>query len=116
MPNFKGNSSIIIQPGDSNIPYAFQISVCSSTTANDGYIPYGTSVSSVVVTATTDDDDRTVVDDIIDNYTVNNNIITVYMSYPSTSGDGRYRLRFLLTLDNGSIIEADFGRIRAKNI
>lgn len=46
-----GAGVINIQPGDSNVPYHFKLTVCSSSRKNDGIMPYGSSVTSFAVTA-----------------------------------------------------------------
>jgi hypothetical protein len=39
--DFQGSHYIQLQPGDSNVPYAFRFIACSANTANDGAIPFG---------------------------------------------------------------------------
>ncbi len=46
-----GDGHINIQPGDSNVPFHFKLTVCSSSSKNDGAMPYGSSVTSFAVTA-----------------------------------------------------------------
>jgi hypothetical protein len=116
MPNFKGNQKIQLQPYDYAINYEFEITVCSSSTANDGYISYGRTVSSVAVSGYAEDKTTLANDLIASTPSVNQNIITVPLSYPTISGEGRYNLKFQLTLDNGSRVEADFNRVQAEDL
>jgi len=114
MPNFATTGKINIQPYD-ELGFQFEVTICSSVSANDGYIPYGTNVSTVNVIAY-DKDDTVVTNDLISGTpSVATNIITVNLQYPSTNGVGRYKLTFQMTLDDGSKIEADFDRVYAVN-
>lgn len=112
--NFQGRKRISLQPNDSAVPYTFTINVCSSTTANDGFIPYGTVVSSVSVKAY-NASGTDITDTMIEGTpTVSNNVVTVNLNYPGATGE--YKLTFILTLDSGAVIEADFTRIDAEDI
>lgn len=114
MPNFKTNDKIIIQPYDYDINYEFEVTVCSSLTANDGYLAYGRSVTSVAVSGFAEDKVTPANDLIASAPTVLANVITVPLKYPAQAG--RYNLRFIMTLDNGSIKEADFNRIECEDL
>jgi len=118
MPDFTpSNKRILMQPGDSKVPYCFAFTVCSSETANDGALPYGTSISSFTVTAHKHDASDTVATtDLIDSSSRSGLVITVYLDYPSENGAGRYDLKFLLTLDSGAILEFDFNRVFARDV
>lgn len=111
MPDFQGTDQITVQPGDEQVPYTFTFTVCSSATANDGAIPFGTTVDSVVVSATMAD--GTADAELVDSSSESANVVTVKLTYPSTNGNGRYHLKFLITLDNvdASVIEFDFNRV-----
>ena len=120
MSGFLGNKRIEIQPNDANISYGFTLTVCSSATANDGFLAYGTTASgiSVVSYKTADVDGRdltggvvTVTDLIQGTPTVTDNVVTVRMSYPSTNTTGRYKITILVTASDGSISECDFNRV-----
>lgn len=114
MPSFKTNGQIILQPNDS-VGFSFTITVASSATANDGFLPYGTSISSVNVIAY-DKDENIVTSDLISGTpAVSSNVISMKLNYPVVSGDGRYKITMILTLDNGDIKEADFDRVTARN-
>jgi len=115
MPSMRRDtSSIILQPNDYYVAYKFVSAACSSDAANDGNIPYGTNVSSAAVTAK--DADGNTVTDLVAEYATADNVVTVKLSYPSISGDGKYSLTFALTLDNGeTVIEEDYNRVIAKD-
>ena len=113
--NFRGGF-VVIKQGDDAVPISLQLSVCSSATANDGYLPYGTNISSVAVTSYKMDDDRTVTTDLIEaGYTtVANNIVYCRLQYPATNGTGYYGLKILMTLDDAAptILRADHEKIQ----
>ena len=111
MPHFLGNNKIILQPNDSDIQYRFDFTVCSSVTSNDGFLPFRASISEVLVKTT--DEYRTTVSGIVQNSIIISGGETVIstLSYPTDLSEGRYFMTFVLTLDNGSVLEADFNRI-----
>ena len=111
MPDIQGNSIIRLRPGD-ELTYEFAASPCSSRTANDGSIPYGTTVSSVLVKAY----DKTGADktsEIVSQSSVGSNIVGVVLTYPATNGPGKYQLRFALTLDNSEVVNKRFDNLYA---
>ncbi len=113
MPDFIEQGDIVIQPGDVKVPYAFNLPACSSATANDGAIPYGTNINSVVVTA--HKSDGTAATDLVDSSSDAANVVTVKLTYPSTAV-GTYHLTFVCTLDTASIVvEFDFNRVKVRN-
>lgn len=115
MSSFKGTRKIILQPYDSGLVFDFTITSNSTPTANDGFLPYGRSVSSVVLSATTEDG-TTCTSALIDGTaTIALNVISVKMKYPTQFGPGRYFLRLIITMDDSNKIEADFTRIFAEN-
>ena len=105
---------ITIQSGD-EIGYTFKFPIASSATANDGAIPYGRTISSVIVTAY-DEDDADVTSELIEGTpSLSTVTVTVVLKYPA-SGVGRYKLTFDLTLDNGWTREVDFTTLYCKEI
>lgn len=111
MPHFLGNNKIILQPNDSDVQYRFDFTLCSSPTANDGFLPFGSFIVEVEINTT--DEERNTVSDIVQSSVITNSGTTIIttLSYPSDLSEGRYFLTFILTLDNGSVLEADFNRI-----
>jgi len=118
MPSFQGQDSIILQPTDRDRDFSFEFPMHSSEGANDGFLPFDLYIQSCVVTAWKEDGSQ--VNDLIDSYamdsTSENTVMLVRLRYPNVSGEGRYSLRFALTLTNGAVVEADFARIRAHNL
>lgn len=114
MPDFKTQGQIILQEND-NMGYSFEITVASSASANNGFIPFDTTVSSVVVVAYDKNNEVVTSDLIFGTPTVTNNIISMQLKYPVTNGEGRYKITMILTLDNGDVKEADFDRVYVKN-
>lgn len=123
MSDFKGSTPIYLQPSEDNISYSFAVEVKESTTSASGWLAFGTTISGVVVTAYKESDidnkslegGQITATDIIQGVpTVNDNNITVRTSYPSTNGEGHYKLTFVLTVDDGSTQELDFDPIICK--
>ena len=113
MPDFKELGDITVQPADVKVPYTFGLPACSSATANDGAIPYGTTIASVVVTA--HKSDGTAATGLVFSSSVASNVVTVTLTYPSTA-TGTYHLKFVCTLDTGSaVIEFDFNRVKVRD-
>jgi len=114
MPSFKTNGQINLQPND-NLGYSFKITSASSDSLNDGFIPYGTGVSSVVVVVYDKDETDVTSDFVVGSPSVVEDIISMQLKYPSTNGVGRYKITMILTLDSGDTKEADFDRLYASN-
>ena len=113
MPDFKEQGDIVVQPGDVKVPYAFNLAACSSATANDGAIPYGTNIDSVAVTA--HKSDGTAATGLVFSSAESGNVVTVRLTYPSTAV-GTYHLKFVCTLDTGdAVIEFDFNRVKVRD-
>ena len=115
MPSVKGHIKILLQPGDTDLTWKFNAPPASTESANDGAIPYNTSVVSVSVKSY--DEDGTEVTDLIQgNPSVSNNVVSITMSYPSTSGAGKYKITCIMTLNTGGTVEWDYNRIEARNL
>lgn len=117
MPNVLGNRNIIIQPLDTKIGLTIRVTICSTATANDGYIPFGTTVSGVSSTVYSETGVDVTSDIVYAGATVSGGQdIKIELKYPTSNGDGRYKLSYLLTLDDTSTKELDFNRIYAKTL
>lgn len=112
MSDVEGHEEIVLRPGDTAVPYNFNAAPCSSATANDGAIPYGTNVESVVVTGYKDGADEAD-DDLVEASSESSNIVQVQLNYPA-GGAGKYQLRFALTLDTSQVLNFRFDELRAK--
>ena len=115
MPDYIGNDDIIVQPGTLNYPYEFLVTVCSAAGENDGFLAYGRTITSVVNTAHKHGRTLLVDSELIANESLSGFVITMRLSYPTTNGPGRYKLESVVTLDDGSTEEIDFGRVRVKD-
>jgi len=113
--SFSTNGIIILQPGSATVPYSFTFAAASSATANDGSIPFGTTISGADVKAF-DAAGNDVTSEMIDSETNTNLVVTPVLKYPSTSGAGNYSIEFLLTLSTGAVLEVDFTRVYAGDI
>jgi hypothetical protein len=111
MADVQGNALIRLRPGD-ELTYEFAAAPCSSRTANDGAIPFGTNVSSILVKAYKADGVEAT--DIVSQQAVSSNIVSLVLTYPSTNGGGAYQLRFALTLDNSEVVNKRFNNLQAK--
>jgi len=113
MPNFQSVGSINLQSGD-KLSWEFEMPAATSATEK-GAIPYGTTIASVVVTAYNSAGDVVTTDLIVGTPSVLNNIVTTVLKYPTTNGDGRYKLTFACMLSTGQTRQFDFKRVIAEN-
>lgn len=113
--SFQLSEIIILQPGSATVPYTFTFAAASSTTANDGSIPYGTTISNKVIKAF-DEAGNDVTSEMIAGSSLATPIVTISLKYPATTGVGRYSLEILLTLSSGAVMEFDFTRVYAEDI
>ena len=116
LDSFLTNANIVLQPGSSKVPYSFTFAAASSATANDGSIPFGSTIASVVVKAFDSDGvDKT--SEIIEGTPTSTSlVVSVDLNYPAITGNGTYSLEFLLTLSTGAVLEVDYNRVIAKDI
>lgn len=113
MDDFQGNSSIVIQTHDSEVPYAFRFPACSAEDVNDGAIPYGTTISSCAATAKNAETGLDASAALIKSVTVDDDKVTLELSYPGAVGT--FHITFVLTLSTGAKIEKDFIRVMARD-
>ena len=97
------------------MPYTFTFAAASSATANDGSIPYGTTISGADVKAF-DEAEADVTSDLIASESNTTLVVTINLKYPATPGAGRYSLEIVLTLSSGAVMEFDFTRVYAEDI
>ena len=113
--NFQSTKIIRLQPASDGVPYTFTFAACTSATANDGSIPYGSTISSAAVKAFDEaGDDKTA--EIVSSSSSSDLVVTVYLDWPATTGAGRYSLEIVLTLSSGVVMEFDFTRLHAEDI
>ncbi len=111
--DFIGTTDIILRPDAASLIRTFQITVCSSATANDGHIPYGRTIGSYTATAYTSAD-ADVTSDIIASSARSSFVITVKFKYLAKHKGVNCYLILLLTLDDSSVIPVRFELIRLK--
>ena len=110
--SFQGVDKIVLQPGSATVPYTFTFAACSSATANDGSIPFGTTISTAVIKAFDEvGTDSTAA--LISAQSLVSPVVTVSLKWPTTAG--RYSLEFVLTLSTSAVMEFDFTRVYAED-
>ncbi len=115
MPSFEGTKIIVLQPSDSNVVYRFHFTVCSASTANDGAIPYGLTISQSSATCHREDGTNFSTQ-IISVTSLTSFATSALLSYSTAAGVGKYHLRFKNTLSDGSVKEFDFNRLVLKDL
>ena len=113
--SFQESTCIFLQPGDATVPYTFTFAACSSATANDGSIPFNTTIASVVVTVF-DEAGTDVTAQIVASESNTALVETINLKYPATAGTGRYSIEMLATLDSGAVMEFDFTGLYALDL
>lgn len=114
MPDFQGTDPITLQPTEDGVPFRFIFTVQTAVDSNDGAIPFG-DVIDVCIVKGYDAEGNDVTSELVSNSTKTDTVVTVVLDYPSTSGDGRYKLTFQITTANGIQLEFDFNRVQAKD-
>jgi hypothetical protein len=115
VPDFKGTKSIALQPNDADVPYSFSFDVCSAEDANDGALPYGSTISDCEVKAFNRETAAEVTSEMVGTTGILANVVSVPLTWPATAGAGKYKLRFVVTLNTGATKEFDFNRVEAKD-
>lgn len=110
--SFSTTATIVLQPGSFAVPFSFIVSPASTEDANDGSIPYASTISSVAV-KTFDSQGTDVTTEMVVSSSNTTTKVTVGLKYPATSGNGEYRLEILATLDTGAVMQFDFTKITA---
>lgn len=119
MPDFQGTKPIILQPNDVMVPYTWTWTICTASTGNDGAIPYGHTVSSVV-TSITHESGTVCTTGILASSSHSGAVTTTFLTYPSSSGflTGKYHMKFTATISDGTtafVKEFDFNRLVVKD-
>ena len=120
--DFQGSDHITIWPGDTNMPYRFQVTVATSSNKNNGFLPYGSSVIAVKAYEVYSERGSTLTDVIASAPTLDGNTIVVPMNYSSdmTASDDIYHLKMKIACTRaGSTVNAfkkilHFHRIHGK--
>lgn len=93
MDNFRGNLHITLEPGDVNVPLRAHFPPASASTANDGAIPYGSTLANCTAYAHLGDDtayDGTTM--MIAAVEVSSNIAVAYLTWTSDLVSGMYHI------------------------
>jgi len=83
--SFQGVKSIVIQPGSATVPYTFTFAACSTATANDGSIPFGTTISSAVIKIFSDNGVDRTSEIVVGTPTNTTTVLTISLKYPATA-------------------------------
>ena len=89
--HFQGSGHVELQPGDINYPIRFKFVAASASTNNDGSMPFGSTVSSVVSTMK-DSKGVDATTSLISSSALSGNDVIVYVSHSTMVSDGRYTL------------------------
>ena len=117
MSNVLGARNILLQPNDLGVGITIRATVCSSATANDGFLAWGTTVSGVVTHIYNDENEDVTSELLYSNPTISGSgDIKISLKYPTSQIEGRYKLEYVLLLSDGSQKELTFHRIYAKDL
>ena len=112
--HFKETELLELYPGDTEVAIKEEVTIKTADSATDGFLAYGRSVSSVVATIFDDDTGTDVTTEMLSTAaTESDNIITIVLDYPLTSGAGTYMVKTIITLDDGSTREVRLRKIKA---
>ena len=92
MPHFEGYDDVEIQPGDVNVPIDFRCNAASGSTANDGLIPYGSTLVSSTIVAHFGDDTTLVSATFVTAVALSSNTIRAYCSHSTAMAPGMWHL------------------------
>jgi hypothetical protein len=111
--SFANNDHIVLRSGES-LTRRFRFEPCSGPLTNDGALPYGTLIASVVLTEYVRDGiGWTAVDDGTLVVSSSNGTNDVYVKLQHPSSVGYYKIVFTATLSNGEILVDEFKNIRS---
>jgi len=123
--NFQGTDIIQIQPGDKNVPVYLRLVACSASTKNDGSMPYGSTVMSVVTKIHRGAGGADATTYLLASSALSANTIIAYLTYDSnTTGwaeHGLYNITTTVTMDlDGAAFnmtrDYDLNRLYVKDI
>ena len=114
MPDFENPAAVVyLEPGTVRYPLRLSFAAASAAGANDGSLPYGTTLSSATVTARdalgTDQSTYLVEPGSV---VVGADYVDVELNYSSTPAVGTYALDVDLTLSSGSVLSFEARRIK----
>jgi hypothetical protein len=109
--DFEGTSVILLQENSDGNSYRFKFET-PDTEEGKGSLPYDTQISSVTVSGYAEDgtDVSAIMVDSVSLFP-QDEVVVVKLNYPGA--EGRYKIRFLLSLNDSSTWEKDFNRIES---
>ena len=119
--DFQGSDYIDLEPGSSNVPYRFNITVASSSKKNDGHLPYGSTLHTSTARAHHSGGSTAGTTALISSVSVSSQDVIVTMNYTSELSAGLYHMRLNITASvQGSTAtplrkHLDFDRIYLKD-
>lgn len=116
--SFDGINTITLQPGDTSVPYLFRFKACSAATANDGSLPYGSTVKAIAKVRTVHLQNGTSSTGLITSKALSSNKVTLKMQYSTALPKGQHKLSIRLNIAlSGSTFrkEYDFTRLYLKD-
>jgi len=114
---FQGSDDINLQPGDSNVPYRFNITVASSSKKNDGYMPFGSTLHKSTASAHHSYGSTSGTSDMIGAVTLSSNEVVIRMNWVDSLDLGLYHMKITITSSvQGSttipmVRQLDFNRV-----
>jgi len=114
MPDVAFSYEVKLRPNDTKRGLKVRAPICSSASANDGYIPFGSVISSVTHTITREDGtDQTTAMTHANPSVVDNEYVNIELKAPSTmpAVKTKHLLTLIMTLSTGEVKEARVGSI-----
>ena len=116
--DFQGDNYILLQPGDLNVPVKFRFVAATASTANDGSMPYGSTIVSSSMAAYRQDG-TVITSKLIAETVISGNTVIAYLQYNSTLADGEYYLTVKPTFSlvgstRNMTKEFDFARVHVR--
>jgi len=115
--SFKGTDRIILQPGDTSVPYNFQVTVATSSSLNNGHLPYNSTVHTFTASVHSQHGTTTNTSGIVVGSSVDGNTLVVKLGYSTSVSNGLYHLTMKVTASikgsTGSVFkkEIDYNRL-----
>lgn len=112
--DIKSNRRFELRSGDSKVPYEIEVTECSSASANDGWLPYDSTINSVSSFTIKTDAGVDITSDILEgSASMSGDIIQFSLNYPGV-GAGEYTIWAGIAFTNGAV--ARVKTIRAARI
>jgi len=121
MDSFRGKDAIYLQPGDTNIPYHFQLTVATSSTLNNGLLPYNSTLHSFTMTAHQRSGTTVGTSDLVVGSSKDGNTMVARLGYSTSLNSCLHHIEFFVTASiagaTDSVLkrEFDFNRLWVKD-